>query len=198
MQKLLCALALCLCFTMSAQAQKPSLKGSKASVDRMDKDATREGFTRLETPADVDRFIRQGRLVALPGNSRYRVEGAVHPFVRPVAKLFVERFAQEIAPICDLVVTSATRSKIEQPRNASPKSVHPTGIAVDFRIPADPSCVLQFEKTLLYLEGLKVIEATREKSPPHFHVAIFQDKYASYVKSQLRPRKPAPKRSAKK
>ena len=71
-----------------------------------------------------------------------------------------------------IVVTSGARPIDEQPRNASPKSVHPTGMAVDFQ-KADAIRVLAWMRTnLLQLEDAHVIEATEERHPPHFHVAV--------------------------
>ena len=38
------------------------------------------------------------------------------------------------------------------------------------------------ENVLLYLEAQLVIEATRERAPPHYHVAVFARDYADYVR----------------
>jgi LysM repeat protein len=37
------------------------------------------------------------------------------------------------------------------------------------------------ESTLLYLEAAGVLEATRERRPSHYHVAVFPEPYAAYV-----------------
>jgi LysM repeat protein len=37
------------------------------------------------------------------------------------------------------------------------------------------------EDVLVSLEGTGVLEATRERYPPHYHVALFPKQYASYV-----------------
>ena len=79
------------------------------------------------------------------------------------------------------MVTSLTRPTTRQPRNASPLSVHPTGMAVDLRRSWSYSCRRWLESTLLYLEGRGVLEAAREKRPPHYHIALFPKPYASYV-----------------
>jgi nucleoid-associated protein YgaU len=34
---------------------------------------------------------------------------------------------------------------------------------------------------LLYLEGRNLIEATLERRPPHYHVAVFPQQYRTYV-----------------
>jgi hypothetical protein len=48
------------------------------------------------------------------------------------------------------------------------------------------------ETTLLTLERRGVVEATRERHPPHYHVAIFPDQYAAYVENKLKARKKTP------
>lgn len=179
----------CLLTSTPALAQKASLKGSKASVTRMDREATRENFTRLPNGDRVEDFVDMGLLKRLTGNRDYSIIGATYPYVRPEVKTFVERLSQQSRVACSrgLTVTSATRPKDEQPRNASKKSVHPTGMAVDFRVPPEARCEAWLKKTLLALEGKKVLEATREKSPPHYHVAVFPEKYADYLASKTSP-----------
>src|SRR5690606_6429895 len=68
-----------------------------------------------------------------------------------------------------------------QPPNASDRSVHPTGMAVDLRVPNNARCRQWLESTLLSLEGSDVIEATRERNPPHYHVAVYPRPYTQYV-----------------
>ena len=36
----------------------------------------------------------------------------------------------------------------------------------------------------LSLEGKKVLEATREHTPPHYHVAVFPNQYTNYIKNK--------------
>src|SRR5690606_31356593 len=69
----------------------------------------------------------------------------------------------------------------KQPRNASPLSVHPAGMAVDLRVSARPSCVRWLEGELLLLEAEGRLDATREYRPPHFHVAVFPEAFAEFV-----------------
>ena len=42
-------------------------------------------------------------------------------------------------------------------------------------------CRHWLESTLLYLEAAGVLEATRERRPSHYHVALFPERYARYV-----------------
>ena len=116
------------------------------------------------------------------GNRDYTLKDVSFPFARPAAKLFIERLAGQYRRACGerLVVTSLTRPRSHQPRNASDRSVHPTGMALDLRRPQG-TCREWLERTLLYLEGQAVLEATAERSPPHYHVAVFPGQYAAYV-----------------
>src|SRR5690606_41529434 len=43
------------------------------------------------------------------------------------------------------------------------------------------SCRKWLESTLLSLERRRVLEVTRERRPPHYHVALFSAAYLSYV-----------------
>jgi nucleoid-associated protein YgaU len=59
--------------------------------------------------------------------------------------------------------------------------MHPTGMAIDLRRSWKYSCRRWLESTLLYLESRDVLEAARERRPPHYHVAVFPKAYATYV-----------------
>ncbi len=127
--------------------------------------------------------MRQGRLVRLSGNSSYRVADVSFPYARPEVKTFIERLGSQYRNACGepLVVTSLTRPASRQPRNASPLSVHPTGMAADLRASRRPACRAFLERTLLTLEARGVLEATRERRPPHYHVSLYPKQYASYL-----------------
>lgn len=160
-----------------------SLKGSRPSVKKQFDEAKENNLSRLRTPAQVEKFEDLGLLVELKGSASYRVSGAGFPVARPSVKLFVDRISVQYRAACGemLVVTSLTRPISKQPRNASKLSVHPAGMAVDLRIPQNRRCRTWLESTLLQLEKAKVIEATKEAKPPHYHVAIFPDNYRAYV-----------------
>jgi LysM repeat protein len=123
--------------------------------------------------------------VRLPGNSAYRLAGVSYPYARPPIKTFVERLASQYQDACGekLVVTSLTRPTSKQPWNASELSVHPTGMAVDLRVSERKSCRTWLENTLLYLEGEGTLDATRERHPSHYHIAVFPEHYLRYVRS---------------
>ena len=100
--------------------------------------------------------------------------------------MFVEHLATDYRAATGepLVITSLTRPDALQPRNAHQLSVHPAGMAVDFRVPDDASHRAWLEKTLLDLETKGLIDATRERYPPHYHVAVFAEPYSAYAKKR--------------
>lgn len=159
------------------------LGGSRASMRRQHYVAKQHKLTFLRTPAQVREFANKDRLERLWGNENYSVGKVAFPYARSAVKLFIERLAHQYREATGevLVVTSLTRPLTRQPRNASKLSVHPTGIAVDLRIPRSSSARRWLEKTLLSLEGTGVLDATRERRPPHYHVAVFPDEYEEYV-----------------
>lgn len=163
-----------------------SLRGSRASMDIQEQQARSHDFTYLANAEQVRRFVANGFLVPVRGNADYEIHGVSFPYARPEVKLFVERLSSQYRNACGekLVVTSLTRPLDRQPPNASSRSVHPTGMAVDLRVPANARCRNWLEKVLLSLEGSGVIEATRETRPPHYHIAVFPRPYARYVDAQ--------------
>ncbi|HWM94912.1 MAG TPA: DUF5715 family protein [Thermoanaerobaculia bacterium] len=170
----------------TAAVQAQSLIGSKASLARQSRAARQHDYTYLRTSSQVHEFARRGLLVRLAGNSNYRVADVSFPYARPEVKTFVERLGQQYRNACGerLVVTSLTRPTTRQPRNASPLSVHPTGMALDLRRSGRPACRAFLEKTLLTLEGRGILEATRENHPPHYHVSLFPSPYKTYLASR--------------
>lgn len=180
---------------MSAAA-KPSvtMRGSPASMERQYEVAVSKDFTFAETPAAVADLVSKERLVRLPGNADYTLAKVSHPFARREIKTFVENLSGEYRKACgeQLVITSLTRPRAAQPGNAHKLSVHPAGMAVDFRISRNAKCRDWFEKALLALETRDVLDATRERNPPHYHVAVFPDAYASFAARQKPAERPSP------
>lgn len=166
-------------------ANNASLRGSSAALDEQNEQAERHDFTFLRESSQLRRFVGAGLLVPVGGNANYRLKDVSFPYARPAVKLFIERLSEQYRQACgeQLVITSLTRPLAQQPRNASPRSVHPTGMALDLRRPNNPTCRGWLESTLLYLEEQSVIEATRERAPPHYHVAVFAQDYAGYVQT---------------
>ena len=164
-------------------AQSQSLGGSASSLDRQNTQATAHDFTYLDTPGQVRDFVDGGYLVRVVPNRDLELHEVSFPYARPEVRLFVERLASQYHSACGekLVVTSLTRPLSVQPRNASDRSVHPTGMAVDLRRSTRSPCRTWLESTLLSLEARGVLEATRERRPPHYHLAIYPRSYATYV-----------------
>ena len=145
--------------------------------------AKENDFTFLRTAAQVREFVAKERLVEVVPNADLIVSKVSFPYTRPIIKTFIERLAAQYhrATGEPLVVTSLTRPTSMQPRNASPLSVHPAGMAVDFRIPQSSLPRRWLEEALLSLEHRGLLDVTRERRPPHYHVAVFPDEYQSYV-----------------
>lgn len=169
---------------MSAAAKpEASMRGSPASMQSQHAVAVSNDYTFAETPAAVADLVSKDRLVRLPGNPDYRLNRVSYPFGRPAVKAFVENLARDYRKACgeQLVVTSLTRPRSEQPGNAHQLSVHPAGMAVDFRVSKSAKCREFMEKALLGLERKELLDATRERNPPHFHVAVYPREYRKYA-----------------
>lgn len=159
------------------------LGGSLRSVRRQHKIAKRNDYTFVRNTYELRELVRKGRLVQLTTTANYVVDGVSFPYARPAVKLFIERLASQYKAATGerLVVTSLTRPRSQQPENASALSVHPAGMAVDLRIPANKRNRAWLEQTLLRLEDRAVLDVTRERHPPHYHVAVFPEQYERYV-----------------
>lgn len=165
---------LALVTTTAASAQ--TLHGSPTSVDLMYTSARTEDLEFFNTPQDIYRAAMQGALSLISVTQDLELDEAAFPFVLPNTKRFADSLAHEYHTACGerIVVTSGARPLDDQPRNASPKSVHPTGMAVDFRKPRTPACLTWLRASLIALEDRHVIEATEERHPAHFHVAVLR------------------------
>jgi len=159
--------------------------------------AVRGGLDFYETASEVRRAVVRGELVALGGNRNYTVVNVRAPYVRPETKAFVVDLAADYRRACGtrMVVTSAMRPMSRKLANGSSLTVHPTGIAVDLRRPSG-KCLTWLRKTLLAAERRGAIEATEERRPPHFHVAVLPSRYEkaaatsrSHATSQRRTRR---------
>lgn len=177
----------CVAASSPPPASAQSLRGSQRSIDRQNQVAKQHDYTFITTSSQARRFVEAGYLVRLSSNSAYQVKNISHPYARPEVALFLSRLGPQYQSACGekLVVTSLTRPTNRQPRNASSRSVHPTGMAMDIRRSGSRACRSWLERTLLSLEGSGVLEATRERNPPHYHVALFPSQYASYVERKL-------------
>jgi LysM repeat protein len=184
MQKIVIAVTgISLLLSGASELSAQALKGSRTTMRKQNSVAQTQDYSFLRTTSDVRRFVEKGLLVPVKSTSALKLADVSFPYTRPAVKTFVERLAPQYKSACGdkLVVTSLTRPLSRQPSNASDLSVHPAGMAVDLRTPRRGSCRRWLEGTLLSLEGKGVLDATRERRPSHYHVAIFPDRYLSYV-----------------
>ena len=174
-------------------AAASDLSGSRASMKRQHGVAVAMDYTFSRTASQVRALVGEGRLEAVADEADFVLSGVSYPYARPEVKLFIERLAAQYRAATGerMVVTSLVRPTSEQPNNASALSVHPAGMAVDLRVPADATTRAWLEKTLLALEGAGVLDVTRELHPSHFHVALFPEAYRAYAE-RMGPVNPAP------
>jgi hypothetical protein len=166
-----------------ARALADGLSGSPSSMVHQHEIAVKEDYSFLRTPTEVRKLATAGALVPIVESPNLALSKVSYPFARPEVRDFVEHFAERYRDSIGsrLVVTSLTRPSSAQPRNAHKLSVHPAGMAVDLRIPADPSARRFVERWLLQMEKAGVLDVTRERNPAHYHVAVFGEKWAPYA-----------------
>ncbi|MBW3555045.1 MAG: hypothetical protein KY466_16175 [Gemmatimonadetes bacterium] len=165
-----------------------TLRGSSAAMERQHAVAIELGFRFVRTRAEMARLEAEGDLVRMEGNDEYGFREGVSSLVaRPETRTFVERLARDYQAACGekLVVTSLTRPTTRQPRNAHRLSVHPAGIAVDLRVSSRADCRNWLEGTLLAMEEDGALDVTRERYPPHYHVALFPEAYMALIQPEL-------------
>jgi hypothetical protein len=172
--------------TLVGTAQAAELGGSLSSMKHQHDVALRLQYTFLRTPTQVREYAAKGRLEELSGNADYALARVSFPYARPEVRMFVERLAADYREATgkQLVVTSLTRPEALQPRNAHELSVHPAGMAVDFRVPDEAANRRWLETTLLAMEKNGLLDVTRERHPPHYHVAVFPEPYRAYAKKR--------------
>ena len=159
-----------------------NLQATASSMALQKKQAERHGFEFFNTPEDVYQAVEGGYLTAVEGNEHFVLKEVSFPFTRPEVKSFVELLAEKYHAACgeELVVTSLTRPKNRQPRNASKQSVHQAGMAIDMRRSWNRSCRRWMADMLLTLEVNGVLDAMLEWHPQHFHVALFPSQYRQH------------------
>lgn len=162
------------------------LDGSRDSMRRQHAVAIDLDYRFAQTPSQVKKVVANGELDWVVPNADFVLSGVSYPYARPEVREFVERLAADFHAVTGtpLVVTSLTRPVSLQPRNASPLSVHPAGMAVDLRIPATRKAMRWLEEQLLLMEEADVIDVTRERLPPHLHVAVFPQAFREYAARQ--------------
>ena len=164
-------------------AQDGTLRGSREKMERQHGAAESNDYPFLQTPADVEQFAQLGVLVPVQPSSELKLSKVSFAVTRPEVRTFVRRLAHQYSNACGqpMVVTSLTRPLDEQPENASELSVHPAGMAVDIGRAPGRKCRRWIERRLLALQEQGVLEATKERHPAHYHVAVYPDRYMAYV-----------------
>lgn len=161
-----------------------SLRGSNAAMARQHDVALAAGYEFARTPTHLAELEARGAVVRLEGDDHYGFREGVRSMVgRPEMKAFIERLARDYHQACGekLIITSMTRPMSRQPRNSHRLSVHPAGIAVDLRVSRKADCRRWLESALLDMEEAGLLDGIRERSPPHYHVALFPDAYMSHI-----------------
>lgn len=167
-----------------ATLRADALRGSMRSMVRQHDVAVRKQLDFVDTRNELERLVAAGELVPIEGNADFVVDGqAPYHYGRPEIRLFLERLGAQYHAATGkrLVVTSLVRPIAEQPRNAHRLSVHPAGMAIDFRVPANAADRRWLESALLGLEQKGVLDVTRERRPPHYHVAVYPAQYAAFA-----------------
>jgi hypothetical protein len=189
---------------------KGPLHGSAASLDRQNEVADLEGLTWMTTMADLNKLVLNGTLVDLPEDEHIKIDPEL-PESRRYARLEVVVFLKDLAkaharqfPYSEkLVITSAARpwnvqdAIMKKNKNASIKSVHPTGAAVDISychsIPKKkgkkgvkhiwmPQAEQRWIETiLLSSKAQDLLEPIKEKKQHCYHIMVFK----SYNKGQI-------------
>lgn len=163
-----------------------TLRGSASSMEQQHQIAVEEDLTFSRKASQVENLVDSGTLVEIRPNENFLLSGVSFPYARPEVLLFVERLSRQY--LVDngdkLIVTSLTRPTDLQPGNAHKLSVHPAGIAIDFRVPSTAKERAWLEGALLGLENAGVLDVTREKHPPHYHVAVYPAEYRAYAEKK--------------
>ncbi len=173
----------------TAPLSAAELGGSPTSMRTQHEVAVESDYSFFRTTAQVEHAVDAGRLTKISATADYTLSDVGFPVARSETALFIERLAAQFhdATGTMLVVTSLTRPSSLQPKNAHALSVHPTGMAVDLRVPSQANDRAWLERTLLDLERAGVLDVTRERNPSHYHVAVYPDAYRAYAASHPMP-----------
>ena len=152
-----------------------TLRGSKVAVEQAYQVARSRGVPFTTTRGDALREAEEGSFVRLSGSNSVRLKGVSLPFVRPATRSFVASFGASYRAACGepLTVTSAIRPRSVRLANSVEKSVHPTGMAVDLRVPRN-GCRNWMRRELIAMEQQGLVQATEERRPAHFHVVVLR------------------------
>ncbi len=165
-------------------SQAQSLRGSPASIDRQYRTAVAYGYTFVNNARSVKNYVNPRQLVKVNPGRHMELHDVSFPYAVSGTRQFLLQLSQQYYSSCGekLTVTSLLRPRDRQPRNSVDRSVHPAGMAVDLRVPRSGKCRTWLEKTLLAMEKQRIVDVTRERYPPHYHVAVFaRDSQTEYM-----------------
>lgn len=179
----LLAVALLAVTFAASQAEAGGLRGSRSSMTLQHDVAVEDDLPFLDSEKELRKLVKEGGLEMLEGNADYKLNRVSFPYARPEVRLFIERISAQYRKANgeQLIVTSLTRPSSLQPRNAHQLSVHPAGMAVDFRLPTGADKRAWLESALLEMENAGLLDVTRERFPPHYHVAVFPAAYGAHA-----------------
>jgi LysM repeat protein len=160
-----------------------TLKGSPASIEKQYRAALAYGYNFVNNDHAVRDYVNTRQLVRVSPDRHLELHDVSYPYAVPQTKQFLNRLSQQYHATCGekLIVTSLLRPRNRQPANSVAKSVHPAGMAIDLRIPSSYKCRSWLENTLLSFEKQRIVDVTRERWPPHYHVAVFASNHGTAV-----------------
>ncbi|MEY2665734.1 MAG: hypothetical protein RLZZ480_839 [Candidatus Parcubacteria bacterium] len=147
------------------------------------------GYEFAATKTRLIELVEEGTLVELEETESLKFNDVSRPYVLPVVAEFVYRLADQYnyGEQCGPLVLNGAARDIAFQRtlgNGSDKSVHPAGMAVDFKSTGHtPRCAAWLEGTLLEIEAAKRIDFTKEVSEqsPHYHVTVATHEYERWL-----------------
>ena len=169
-------IGLVLASTLSVSlSQAQSLRGSPASIDRQYRTAVAYGYSFVNSARSVPDYVNTRQLERVKPDRHLELHDVSFPYAVAATREFLLGLSQQYYNSCGekLTVTSLLRPRDRQPRNSVDRSVHPAGMAIDLRVPRTSKCRNWLEKTLLSMEKERIVDVTRERYPPHYHVAVF-------------------------
>jgi spore germination cell wall hydrolase CwlJ-like protein len=134
-------------------------------------------------------MVEEGTLIKLEETKSLKFNDVSRPYVLPMVAEFVYRLADQynFGERCGPLVLNGAARDIAFQRtlgNGSEKSVHPAGMAVDFKSTGhSPRCQVWLEETFLEIEAARRIDYTKEVSEesPHYHVAVATHTYEAWL-----------------
>ena len=173
-------------YALCDSSRRVELKGSSGAVMRAWKYANATGYRFASTERELGWMRATRQVVRADSIPHVTLVDVSKPYLRVDVKTYLSRLAALYHGQCntDLVVTSMLRfDGAQRLGNASARSVHPAGMAIDLRTTGTP-CLGWLESTLLAGERAGFVDVTREYHPPHFHVVVYPEEYRRWLKAR--------------